>query len=475
MKKINKSSIKKIVLATLFTSFAAYAITVGIRAYQIRKINTVPELSYSDMMELESVLNSEFPNRNEIIKKLPYETKKIELPVLAKSAIVIDATNGNILYEKNSEQIIPPASMTKIAVMYVVFQEIEKGKISLNDVVPLPPDTWACNMPPHSSLMFLGKNQKVTLEELLLGLAVGSGNDAAHAVANYVCGSMEAFIERMNFEVEKLGLTHTHFVEASGYSEKNTTTAKEMATLAKVYLEKYPESLVKFHSALSITYPQEKNLAPENKGLPRAQDFSNGLPEHITMGIYQKNTNPLLGKLNGCDGLKTGYIDESGYNLALTVKRGKMRIISVTMGGPGNNVNEGQAGRTADGTTITEWAFSTFADYENPMLMRAYNIPLVKAKQTRISLIPAWKPKALTIPVKIAENPENAENEVKINLELPKMIKGNVKAGNIYGKIEYFLGGKKLQSIPLVAQQNVKQASLWIRFADLVASAVLYF
>ncbi len=467
--------IKKILLAALIAFCSAYVITVGTRAFQIRKISAVPALSYSDKTELENILNSKYPARNKIVKKLPYETKGVELPVLAKSAILIDATNGNILYEKNADEIIPPASMTKIAVMYVVFQEIEKGNISLKDEVPLPPNTWACNMPPHSSLMFLGKNQKVTLEELMLGMAVASGNDASHAVADYVCGSMEAFIKRMNDEVKKLGLENTHFIETSGYSEKNTTTAREMAALAKVYLEKYPESLAKFHSALSITYPKEKNLAPETKGLPRAQDFSNGLPEYITMGIYQKNTNPLLGKLDGCDGLKTGYIDESGYNLILTVERKNMRIISVTMGGPGKTVAEGQAGRTADGTTVTEWAFSTFADYKNPLIMREYNIPLVKAKQTRVHLVPAWEPKALTIPINIANDAEDAVNEVKINIELPKMLKGSIRAGDEYGKIEYFLAGKKLQAIPLVAQQNVEKASLWIRFADLCASAALLF
>ncbi|MBQ5472864.1 MAG: D-alanyl-D-alanine carboxypeptidase [Treponema sp.] len=471
MKKILKRSL----IISGISLAALYFLTVGIRAIQIRKINTLPVLTQEQALELDTFLDANYPERTQILKSLPYSTKPVELDVWAKSAIAIDATNGNILYEKNADQIIPPASMTKLVVMYVVFQEIATGRISLEDVVPLTPDTWACNMPPHSSLMFLGKNQKVTLEELMLGLAIASGNDASHAIANYVSGGMDNFIQRMNEEVKKLGLVNTHFVETSGYSEENLTTAREMASFAKIYLEHYPESLAKFHSALSIKYPQEHNLAPETKNWSREQDFSQGFPQYITMPIYQKNTNPLLGKLAGCDGLKTGYIDESGYNLALTAKRNDMRILSVTMGGPGNSVNEGQAGRVHDGTNIMEWAFSTFDEYKNPLVLREYKIPLTGARKTRINLVPAFKPEALTVPRFIAENPQNASDEVKINIDVPEKLKGTVKCGTPYGYIEYTLNGISLEKIPLVCDRTIKRNLLWIRFADLIAQVVLAF
>lgn len=471
--KLNRKTAVSLLKAASCAVLFAFAITTGIRTYSLHRPSPLAPLTEQQKIELEFSLDEQYPERKNLLRSLPYSVKPAVLDVGAKAAIAIDEANGCVLYEKNADQIIPPASMTKLVVLYVVFQEIATGSISLEDQVPLPPETWACNMPPHSSLMFLGKNQIVTLEEIMLGSAICSGNDAAYAIANYVAGGMENFIARMNNEVQLLGLTHTHFVEASGYSEENTTTAREMAAFARVYLNRYPESLYKFHSKLSFTYPQEHNLPWEDRALPKTQDFSHGLPERITMPIYQKNTNPLLGVLEGCDGLKTGYIDESGYNLALTVKRDNTRIISVTMGGQGNNTAEGQAGRVHDGTEIMEWAFSTFKDYRNPLLLRAYSIPLICAGAQRMNLIPAYEPEALTVPVVASENKENPLDDIKINLVLPESIKGKTVAGEKYGAIEYWMGEHLLESIPLVCERTEKKANFWVSAADMLASLTL--
>lgn len=471
--KLNKKTVIRALEAAGCVIAFSFAVTTGIRAYTLHRPKPLLPLSENQKIELELSLNEQYPQRNNILRPLPYPVRPAELDIGAKAAIAIDESNGCVLYEKNADEVIPPASMTKLVVLYVVFQEIATGRISLEDQIPLPPETWACNMPPHSSLMFLGKNHIVTLEEIMLGSAICSGNDAAYALANYVSDGMDKFIERMNQEVQSLGLTHTHFVEASGYSEENTTTAREMAAFARIYLNRYPESLYKFHSKLSFTYPQEHNLPWEDRALPKTQDFSHGLPERITMPIYQKNTNPLLGILEGCDGLKTGYIDESGYNLALTAKRDNTRIISITMGGQGTNTAEGQAGRVHDGTEIMEWAFATFKDYRNPLLLRAYSIPLICAGAQRINLIPAYQPQALTVPVIAAQNKENPLDDVKINLVLPEIIKGKTTAGEKYGAIEYWLGEHLLESIPLVSERTQKKANFWISAADMLASLTL--
>lgn len=476
--KQNKSPFpahKKIILAAAALIALAFTATVLVRAYTLCRPSPLPPLSHTQQEFLENTLNQAYPERTALLVPLPYKTKPVVLDVMAKSAIAVNIQNGCILYEKNADEIIPPASMTKLFVMYVVFEEIKNGGASLKDVVPLPPESWACNMPPRSSLMFLGKNQHVTLEELMTGLAVCSGNDAAYAVAHYICGGMDAFIARMNETVQKLGLAHTHFAEASGYSEKNTTTAREMAAFARHYVDTFPESLALFHSRLSFTYPEEHNLAPEDKGKPRAQDFSQGLPQNITMGIYQKNSNPLLGTLSGCNGLKTGYIDESGYNLALTVMRNGMKILSVTMGGPGNSTQEGNAGRVHDGTEIMEWAFAAFKDYENPLVLRAYSIPLVFANARRVNLIPAFTPAVLSVPVSAAQNADDAEKEVEIAITLPKKIAGAVNAGDEYGAIEYSIHGHVLQKIPLVAERTEKTAHPWLCAADFFAQLALLF
>lgn len=472
----NKTTLVKSAKIAGIVLLSAYLLTVGGRAYTLRKAPALPEMDLSQKELLEITLNQAYPERTNHIHPLPYQTKPVELDVWAKSAILVDTKSGSVLYEKNADEVIPPASMTKLFVMYVIMEEIESGRAKLTDLVPLPPETWASRQPPHSSLMFLGKGQKVTLEEVITGLDVCSGNDAAVAIALYLFGDVDAFVQKINDLAESFGLENTHFYDASGYSEKNTTTAREMVSFARKYIERFPETLYKFHAQPGFKYPKEENLSDADRKLSdKSQDFSQGFPDNISMAIYQKNTNPLLGKMEGCDGLKTGYIDESGYNLSLTVKRENMRLLSVTMGGPGNSVPEGQAGRVHDGTEIMEWGFKTFKDYENPLLMRSYSIPVVFGKVQRMNLVPAWQPKALTIPAVIAENPEKALEEVKINIELPEVIKGKIAAGDVYGKIQYTLNGHLLQEIPLVADRPAQGASWWLCAADTVAQLALKF
>lgn len=467
------SRIIKTVTAGLLVILCIYSVTTGIRLIRFKQHKAPAPLTETQQQELTAALDKAYPGRSDILKPLPYPVVPAKLNVEAGSAIVIDVASGSVLYEKKADRIIPPASMTKIAVMYVVLQEIEAGHISYSDIVPLKPDSWACNMMPHSSLMFLGKGQIVTVEELLTGLDVCSGNDAAYALADYTCGSMEKFIQRMNSEMKKLGLKHTHFVEASGYSEKNATTPREMAALARVYITKYPEALAKFHSRLSFTYPQEHNLAPEDRGKPTAQDFSHGLPERITMGITQQNTNVLLGKLAGCDGLKTGYIDESGYNLALTVNRNDTRFLSVTMNGPGHNVFEGNKYREKDGKELMEWAFARFADCRKNEAVHPYLIPVTGAKAQWVYLVPAYSFTALTVPFLTGAAPRDAADKVRVIVDFPRYIDGGTISGTPYGAIQYVLDNRILQTIPLTADRTIDRASWFVRVSDIPAKLIM--
>ena len=250
---------KKIILICSFVLLLTGAFTGTFFLYveTVKNPKTI-EITPEDIASFRESTQDRYPVP--LLSELPYEDDFMELNLSCGAAILIDAETGSILYEKNADRVIPPASMTKLVVMYVVFQEIATGAISLDDIVPLPPESWAVNAPPASSLMFLGEGQTVTLRELLLGLAVASGNDAAVAVAHYVSGSVDSFIERMNLEMKKLGLEKTHFVEPSGYSELNVTTPREFATFARQYILRYPEALRDYHSQLSISYPQEKNL-----------------------------------------------------------------------------------------------------------------------------------------------------------------------------------------------------------------------
>ncbi len=400
-----------------------------------------------------------------VLSPLPYRTTPVELALNAESAVIIDSSNGNILYEKNADKIIPPASMTKLAVMFVVEQEIAKGRISYADTVPLPPECWAVNQPQGSSLMFLAKDQRVTLDELLTGLAVCSGNDAAYAVASYVAGSTEAFVKRMNEEMQKLKLYNTHFVEPSGYSELNTTTAKEFAAFSRIYLTRYPESIAKYHSVKSFSYPKARNLPPYLT--PEEIEAGSGNIFIPYKSITQRNTNKLLDTLEGADGLKTGYIDESGYNLSLTAKRGKTRFISVTMGGSGANSIEGNKNRIQDGTTLMEFAFTVFSTKEIPE-WTPYKAAVTGGKENCVYLEPLYL-RSVTVP-HIAGFTEEAALTRKIIV--PERIEAPLTAGARYGKVQYFLGETLLEEVPLISDRNIAKANFLKRMADNAACSL---
>ena len=244
----------------------------------------------------------ELPPRQDL--KLQPEQPQVN----CRSAVLYDVTSGTLLYEKNADEIIPPASMTKLMSLHLLFNEVDEGHLSLDTLIPVSRAASFKSSPPGSSLMFLEEGQRVTLLELMKGLAVSSGNDAGVAAAEAVSGSLSEFIKLMNSEAVKLGLEKTYFADSSGYSSENQTTARDFANFCMLYIDKHPEALSLLHSLTEFTYPKKANLPPGGKSTHGS--------------ITQKNNNILLGSLEGVDGLKTGYIDESGYNIALTAERG---------------------------------------------------------------------------------------------------------------------------------------------------------
>ncbi|MDY5816746.1 MAG: D-alanyl-D-alanine carboxypeptidase family protein [Treponema sp.] len=466
-------NIKKILLAAFALIILSFISFTAARAFSFEKTQDAASLTSEEAFDLTQFLLSNYPEEHQTLKKLPYNIGEPQLDIWAKSAILIDVSNGNILYQKNADSIIPPASMTKLFAMYVVEEEIEAGRFSNDKRITNPPESRACKMPPHSSHKLHGKDQRVTMEELLLGLSICSGNDAAYALAYTVSGTMEAFVERMNLVAADLGLANTHFVESSGYSEKNQTTAREMAEFAAIYLRRHPDSLHRFHSVLDFTYPKQKNLAPGDH--IQSQDFTKGFPQKITMPITQANTNPLLGKLEGCDGLKTGYIDESGYNLALTAVRGETRFLSVTMGGPGNSVSEGQAGRVHDGTELMEWAFNNFADYPLELKVHPYLVRSFNASQKMIRLIPAFTEHTFTVPYVSGNTMAENLDSVRVEVQLPDYCWGAVEQGSVQGKITISAAGYILQEIPLVADRSLTSGNVLIYISDIMLSKIFMY
>ncbi len=449
----NSKKTKLIICSSVIFFILALILSFFVWSSSFFNTKKIKPLTQEQQNSLNAVLDQSFQlNRSQSLKPLPYPIVEAALDVDSGSAILVDASNGCILFEKNADKVIPPASITKLFVMYIVFKEIESGTLTLDDLVQPPENSWTINMPSDASLMFLGQGHIVTVRELLTGLAVASGNDAALALAYKISGSTKAFVERMNYEAQALGLTHTHFEEPSGYSEKNVTTARELAEFCRIYINRYPQSLSDYHSQKEIRYPLEKNLPSWQKA------------KGDSMAVYQRNTNPLLGRMEGCDGLKTGFIYESGYNLALTVQRNGVRFLSVTLNGPGTGSKQGNFYRVKDGTTMMEWAFDSFADYKPwQNTAQTYTIATPGAKEKFVNLVPAWT-NTITVPHLSAETALQEVQNVTAQVQIPKSIYGGTKAGQIYGQIQYKLGETVLETVPLTADRTVQKAGLWGQF-----------
>ena len=382
---------------------------------------------------------------------LSFSVFAVDLEVRSKSAVLLDATTGTILFEKNADEPIPPASLTKLVTMHIAFMDIAAGEVQLDDVVPIPKAAWAINQSWGSSLMFLGPGQRVTLRELLLGLAVSSGNDAAMAIALYLAPSIQAFADRMNQEVYRLGLTRTRFVEPSGISEHNVTTAREFAAFCRAYITAHPEALESFHSIREFAYPKPENVADAYKDNPKT--------------IVQTNRNLLLETLEGVDGLKTGYIIESGYNIALTAKRGETRFLAVLLGGPGRSSFQGGQIRAEDGAKLLEWGFANY---------KTLHVMLDPLPQPKIWKGSVNKAKVLLLgdlgclkPTEIVFTTEKYRgNALQQEVELYEPLVAPITRGSIVGQLLISDTSGLLQRIPLTVEQTIPQGNLFKRILD---------
>lgn len=223
-----------------------------------------------------------------------------ELKLSVHSAILMDATTGRVLYTHNADAPLQPASITKVLSLYLADEAIREGKVRPTDTVKISRKAGRTG----GSRMFIQAGSEIPLEELLKGMAVVSANDASVAVAEYIAGNVEGFVEMMNRKAGELGMTHSVFKNPNGLPARGQyTTARDMLILANKYLQRFPEAL-NLHSQQYFTYND----------------------------ITQRNRNSLLRNYPNADGLKTGWVFQAGYHIVATAKRGNTRLIAVVMG-----------------------------------------------------------------------------------------------------------------------------------------------
>jgi D-alanyl-D-alanine carboxypeptidase (penicillin-binding protein 5/6) len=350
------------------------------------------------------------------------------LNIQSRSAVLMDATTGVVLFTKAPHVEIPPASLAKLMTVHIVLSEIDAGAASLDEIVDLPRESWWTSQPYGSSLMWLNRGQKVTLQQLLLGLTIHSGNDAAVAVALRFASSVEDFADRMNTEARRMGLSKTFFVEPSGISGDNMTTALEFALFCREYIRLHPEALKNYHSVREFSYPP-------------------GESPHY-------NHNTLLDTVPGVDGLKTGYIDESGYNIALTADINGTRLIAVVLGAP-----VGTRIRDEDGRKLLEFGFEHYKTVRPAVgLLEPARVWMGKTNQVPVDFDNS-KHYAFTTTVDRAES-------IQWRMELEEPIKAPLPSGTVVGTLIFYDHLSDLEHVQLFTTEPVEKGGFFKRLFD---------
>jgi len=397
----------------------------------------------------------------EVLPQIPVSESRADVPpfdwtassfqpqppeIEALAAVLLDHETGAVLYGKNPDAVLPPASLIKLVAMDAILDAVDSGKLDPHKDIPIPPAAWSRNAPPRSSLMFLGPGQRASLDDLMLGLAIPSGNDAAVGAALLLDDSVEEFVASMNRRLASRGYEKTRMVEPSGYSLDNSTTAAEFARFSREYILRHPEALEKYHSVPAFSYPRPENM----------------LPGHHENTIYQQNFNRLLSIMPEADGLKTGTIPSFGYNLAATARRDGQRLVSVVLGVQGENAREGNEKRALVSSRLLEYGFDAYILIEpelpDPGFVRLYG---AEYREVPLYIDAAWAQEGEKIAVPLAFG-----KKLRSHIRGVRRLRGPVPAGTEMGKIIFTADEKEVFTAPLRTLTGAKKAVWWKRIAD---------
>lgn len=337
----------------------------------------------------------------------------------AKSAIMIEASTGEILFQKIKDEKLAPASMTKMMSMLLIMEEIENGNLKWNEMITTSEKASSMG----GSQIFLKVGEKMTVEDLLKGVAIASGNDAVVALAERVSGSEEQFVKRMNIRAKDLGLKNTNFINATGLTADNHySTAYDMSLIAK--------ELVKHEKILEFTSTYEDYLRKDTKS-----------------PFWLVNTNRLVRFKEGVDGLKTGFTDEAGYCLTATMKKDNMRLITVVM------KEENTSKRSADTTKMLDYGFNIYM--VQTILDEKTTIEKKKVELGKTLITEIVPKENITILNKKSEEQKNITYKTNIN----KII-APVKKGDKVGTIDIIEDNNIISTIDATVKEDISKANI---------------
>ncbi|WGE77032.1 D-alanyl-D-alanine carboxypeptidase [Actinobacillus equuli subsp. haemolyticus] len=351
----------------------------------------------------------------------------------AQSYILMDYNSGNVLASLNPDQRQYPASLTKMMTSYVVGDALKQGKVKNSDMVTVTENSWAQKFP-GSSLMFLDLNTQVSVADLMRGLIIVSGNDAAVALAEHTSGSQQAFIDQMNKFAQQFGLKNTHFTTVHGLDEPNQySSARDMAIIGAHIIRDQPEEY-KIYAEKEFKY-----------NIKKPQPNRNGLLWDKTMNV---------------DGMKTGHTSQAGYNLVASATNSNTRLISVVMG------VETYKGREVESKKLLQWGFANFETIKSLPVGQAVSEQSVYYGEADKVQLGSVQDSFVTVP-------KGKASELKARYELErKNLEAPLAKGQVIGKVIYQLDGKDVASSDLQVLQDVPEAGIFGKAWDWVVLTV---
>lgn len=341
----------------------------------------------------------------------------------ARSAILMDADTGTVIYEKKSHEKLPPASITKIMTMLLTMEAIDKGSLKLTDKVRA--SEYASSM--GGSQIFLEPGEEMTVDDMLKGVAMASGNDASVALAEKIAGSEKAFIKLMNQRAEQLGMKDTHFENCNGLPVANHySSANDIAVMSRELL-KY--SIITKYTGSYQDYLRKDSAKP----------------------FWLVNTNKLVRFYSGADGLKTGYTSEAKFCLSATATRDGLRLIAVVLGEPNTKTRNNEV------SAMFDYGFSQYS--LQPIYKAGEVVSKVKVQKGKTAQLEIIAPRQLSVLVK-----KGAAEGITQKVVVPEKVSAPVKEGQVIGKLVVYQDGKVLTEFELKAPSAIDKAGWWTLF-----------
>ena len=355
----------------------------------------------------------------------PFETP-------APVAYMIDLSSGAELYAKDADRRMPPASMAKMMTVYVAFDMIRKGELKEGQSFTVRPETWQrWHGPAAGSTMFLSPNEQVSIENLLNGIVVLSGNDASVVLAEGIAGTEQAFAERMNQAAKKLGMANSRFCNSNGWPDEGCTqvTARDLAKLAAATIREHPQLYKKYYTKTEFTW---------------GKTLGGGAP------ITQANRDPLLGRVAGADGLKTGHTQEAGYGFTGSAEQNGRRLVMVVSGL--TSFNE----RISESVRFMEWGFRAWQ--AKPLFKQGARVETADVQLGDEDQVGLVAPRNLAVTL-----PGGAASNIQVKVVYDGPLKAPIKKGQHVANLVVSSPDTPPQTMPLVAEADVGEAGFFGR------------